>query len=249
MIDDNGASEELISKEVFHTTVSRDTLNSGAKRLNASSYSSEIVAAKKLIHETDREVQPLSELCEDVFRMSRFKRVWVDDAEHGYPYMAPKDLAMYKPRLRKRENPQKAFVSKHEYEDQFDDFSVEARWLLISCSGAIGRVFLATEEYEQYFFTHDLIRVIPKEGTLEGYLYAYLDSWVGQALLTQNEHGVTVDHIEPHQIEDLPVILPPDDKRQEIHETAVGAYKHREKFLKKDQQAVEETDALFGAEG
>jgi len=245
VIEDNGPSEELTTKDVFHTTVSRETLNAGDKRLNASSYSSEIVAAKKLIQETDYEVKPLNGLCDDIFKGPRFKRVWVDDPEHGYPYVAPKDLALYKPWLRVRENPTKAFLSKKEYENEFDHLSVDEGWLLVTRSGSIGRVFLVTESFEKYLVTDDVIRIVPKKDTLQGYLYAYLDSWVGHALLTQNEHGVTVDHINPPQIEDLPVILPPVEKRKTIHEKAVKAYQYREKFLKTDREAVEAANSLF----
>jgi type I restriction enzyme S subunit len=96
-----------------------------------------------------------------------------------------------------------------------------------------------------FFMTHDMIRVVPKDDTLEGYLYAYLDSWVGRSIMLHNEFGVGIDHIEPEQIEDMPVVLPPQEKRKDIHKTVRGAYAAREEFLRNDKQAVEGLGSLL----
>lgn len=156
--------------------------------------------------------------------------------------MAPKYLMYLKPYFRQVEDTEKADVAKEEYEDVVDEFTVEPGWILLTCSGRIGRVVLAIETLNGYFFTHDLIRVVPEEETMEGYLYAYLNSWIGQALLKQNEHGVTVEHIEPHQIEDLPVLMLPEEERQDIHNHIVTAFDHREKFMQMEKEVWNELE-------
>ena len=100
-------------------------------------------------------------------------------------------------------------------------------------------MFLATEFLSDYFLTDDMIRIVPKEDTLEGYLYAYLDSWVGRSIMLHNEFGIGVDHIDPSQLKDMPVLLLPKKKRKEIHSEIKEAYDGHEEFLRKDKTTVE----------
>lgn len=110
-------------------------------------------------------------------------------------------------------------------------------------------MYLATEFLSNYFLTDDLIRIIAKEDTLEGYLYAYLDSWVDRSIMTHNESDLTVDHIDPYQIEEMPVILLPEDERRGIHDDVQDAYRGREEFLRQNKTTVEQTGDVIEALG
>lgn len=230
--------EELLEKKV-------DVAETAARELEetmaASAYTGDYGQAMDIIEGTDHEVVELQDLCERVFRKSRFTRVYVDNPEFGHPYIAPTEVGSLKPWYRQINNTAKAYVSKNQHD--ISEYNVKDGWILITCSGSVnvGSVFMATEFLSDYFLTHDMIRVVPKEDTLEGYLYAYLDSWVGRVIMLHNEFGIGIDHIEPEQIEDMPVVLPPEDVRREIHENIVEAYAAREEFLQKNKRTVEET--------
>jgi len=238
--------EELLEKDV---DVAETTARDLEQTMAASAYTGDYGRAMEIIEETEHEVVELNDLCERVFRKSRFTRVYVDNPEYGHPYIAPTEVGSLKPWYRQINNKSKGFVSKKQHD--INEYNVEEDWILVTCSGSVnvGSVFMATEYLSDYFLTHDMIRIVPEEDTLEGYLYAYLDSWVGRVIMLHNEFGIGIDHIEPNQIEDMPVVLPPEDIRQKIHKNIKTAYDSRERFLQMDKNTVEETGDVLQAVG
>jgi type I restriction enzyme S subunit len=238
--------EEVLEKEIDTTEISPCELG---ETMGASAYTGDYGRAMELVKETEHKVVELQDLCDRVFRKSRFTRVYVNNEEYGYPYLCPTNVGSLKPWYRQINNTEKAYVARKKHD--ISKYDVEDGWILITCSGSVnlGSVFLASDFLTDYFLTHDMIRVVPKQNTLEGYLYAYLDSWVGRSIMLHNEFGIGVEHIEPEQIEDMPVILPPEDKRKEIqekiHHRIKRAYDARERFLRKDKETVERLGDTF----
>ncbi len=230
-------------------------------RLDAPYYSSQFLVAKNYVEESPYPKVPLSELCEDIFRLSQFKRIWSDET-HGVPYMASTDLIYFKP-FRARENLDKAFVAKDKHGDVAkimsvfgkkspmlakngeERFFVEKGWILVTCSGSLGRVVLATESLTKFFFSHDLIRIIPKKETLTGYLYAYLNSWIGQTFLGRDQYGGWIKHIEPKQIKDIPIIMAPKEVQLEVHNRIAEGYDFLEEFRKREIESKDHLNSLF----
>lgn len=87
---------------------------------------------------------------------------------------------------------------------------------------------MVTKHLEEYFLTHDLARIILGNTPLPAYLYAYLSSWIGRALLAKDQYGSAIRHIEPHHIADIPVPLLPDADQQIIHERILRACMQRD---------------------
>jgi len=254
--------EILLKKHVFTSFDSSRTLEE-EMRLDAPYYSDVFMKAKGLVEEARERygIKPLIDFCEDIFRLGQFKRVWSDKA-HGFAYMAATDLFSLK-YLREQEAPSRAFIAKGRHgkvaniksalKEQSpmrarqgeDRFFVENGWILVSCSGSVGRLTLVTKSLCNYFFSHDLIRIVPKQGTWTGYLYAYLSSWVGQAFLKHDIHGGWVKHIEPEQIKSVPIVVLPDNEQREIHENIVRAYDCRENFLTIEASELGKLEAFF----
>lgn len=253
-------SDIIVEKKVF-TTSNSISLIEKEMRLDAPYYSSTFLKAKSFLDNSSFQTVPLIDLCEDIYRLTRFKRIFTDK-KHGYVYMAPSDLVYYRP-LRERENPDRAYVAKGKH-DLFaniksafgknsptllkngeERFFAKEGWLLITCSGSMGRIVLTTKSLTDVFFSHDLIRIVPKTDTLIGYLYAYLSSWIGQAFITRDKYGGWVKHIEPNQIKSLPVLQAPRDVQERIHNNVWEAYEHRESFLNKEKTAIDEVEAIF----
>ena len=59
--------------------------------------------------------------------------------------------------------------------------------------------------------THDLIRIVLSDDAFSGYLYAYPSTWIGKTLLTKDQYGMTVAHIEPPHVKSIPVPKLPSD--------------------------------------
>jgi len=108
-----------------------------------------------------------------------------------------------------------------------EDVSIKENWILITRSGTIGRCLISTNILEKSVLSDDLIRIIPRDENNVGYLYAYLNTWVGQAFLIKDRYGATVKHIEPHHVATIPIpIIAKLEK--EINQQILGAHTLRE---------------------
>lgn len=261
MVGEKSIHKILLKKDIFVSSDPVRILETKGMRLDAPYYSDTFMQAKKVVEKSHYPVVPLIELCDDIFRLNQFKRVW-SDKKHGHPYMSATDLFYFKP-LREQENPSRAYVARGQHEGDAkiksakkqdsvmhrkkgeERFFVEEGWILVSCSGSVGRLMLVTKGLSNIFLSHDLIRIVPKKETLPGYLYAYLNSWIGQAFLKRDKYGGWVKHIEPEQIKSIPVVLLPKNVQKKIHRKVISAYQHRENFLKGGSFAVHKINSFL----
>lgn len=199
-------------------------------RLNAGSYSLEYLEAVSVIESLRNKgyvIEKLGRFAEDIFYPTRFKRVYT--TKQGIGFLMPTDVFQFfiKPRKFIKNPPKIASVKKN--------------WLLITRSGSVGRTLITNSLLEKYCISDDIIRFIPKKEHLNilGYIYAWLNTKYGQALLTKNLYGATVKHIEPRHIAELPIPRIPEDKEREIHESIIKAHKLREEAQKMLMEAEE----------
>jgi type I restriction enzyme S subunit len=76
-----------------------------------------------------------------------------------------------------------------------------------------------------------------------GYLYAYLNTRIGQAFLTKDQYGSTVKHIEPHHVASIPIPRIPDFEHR-ISQMILQAHSLREEA----QQLLLEADRSLYSE-
>lgn len=100
--------------------------------------------------------------------------------------------------------------------------------ILITDSGTIGRVVYATDYHEGAIGTNNLIRVEVEDLRLRGYVYQYLVSKNGQDQLKRAVYGAIVDHIEPPDVADIMIPIPPDDLMGRIGQATIDAIEHQE---------------------
>jgi type I restriction enzyme, S subunit len=89
--------------------------------------------------------------------------------------------------------------------------------------------------------THDLIRVVPNQSVAAGYLHAYLSSWIGQALISKDQYGSAIKHLEPHHLGSVLVPLLPVDEREAVHAEIMRAYVLRDEA----NQLLDEADQML----
>lgn len=197
-------------------------------RLDASHYDQETAAALRELTQSGFELHKLSDLA-DVRLPGQFVRIWAEDARYGLTYVNATDLlslcgiGTLSGATR--------YLSM-ETETNIDELIIREGWLLVSCSGTIGRIFYVSARFDGWVATHDLIRVIPKPGVPVGFLHAYLSSPVAQKQILGHTHGGQIDHITHHQIGG--VLVPCIDKKmkKKIHERTLQAINLREQSIR-----------------
>ena len=222
-----------LEKEVQEVSVKSFWLLLGELRLDASYYAQEVSRATRLLEESGYRIMPLHDsFSKDVFYLPREKRFFAD-SNVGEPYLMPSELFffpfspskfVYARKLRKAE-----------------EWYVKEGWLLLTRSGKLGKLTLATRSLKEFVVSDDVIRIISQKDSYSGFLYAYLSTWVGNALLTKDQYGVAVDHIEPHHVKTVKVPLFPEEIQRIIHNNIQKAFNLREKsrlLLDKSQEEL-----------
>ncbi|WP_062204356.1 hypothetical protein [Streptomyces sp. NBRC 109706] len=186
-------------------------------RLDASPYVSGALKVRKLLQRLPETV-PLASLTTGhnggIFNGPMFRRVYLTDPEHSVPFLGTKDMMAADltglPRLRKAD----AHSAALSY------LQLKPGMTLISCSGFnAGRRAYVRPDMDGIWSSQDTLKVQPDpEQIKSGYLYAFLLSRFGEALVRGSVYGSAVKHIEPHHIAGLPVPRFGDRVESEIHE-------------------------------
>lgn len=196
-------------------------LTDGATRLDASFYVGDgQKQAREFIHSKLKKL-PLSSLAlggqEGIFIPSRFKRIYVENSDCGFPYITGSGMTQANPLLNCR------YISR-KHTKSAKRIALERGMLVITCSGNIGNVVFLSSFLEGAVGSPDLIRVIADPYRIPpGFLYAFLASKIGKALITQHTYGSVIQHIEAHHLYDLPVPILPERVMNEAHDMVTRA--------------------------
>lgn len=203
-------------------------------RLDASFHLSEGVLATHILKTSKVKCESLKNLTTDVFMGPRFKRYYVSNPDNGVPFMGGSDM-------QKSSLSGLKLISK-KMTKEIQQLYLKKGWILVTRSGTIGQSVFTNEDFEGKTATEDVIRIIADSNKIKaGYLYAYLSSNFGYALLTQSTYGAVIQHIEPHHLNNLPVPLLPDEKQQKIHDLIIDASTYRAEA----NRLLEDTICLF----
>ncbi|MFF0589418.1 restriction endonuclease subunit S [Streptomyces sp. NPDC003781] len=199
-------------------------------RLDARPYLSGAFATQRLLERLPGETVPLKDVTAGhaggLYNGPQFKRVYLTDPDHSVPFVGSKDMLIADfgalPRLRKSDA-----LSR-----QLNYLKLEPGMTLISCSGFnAGRRSYVRPDMDGYWSSQDVLKVVPDVDRIQpGYLYAFLASRFGEALVKGKVYGSAVKHIEPHHIQNLPVPRFGDAVENEIHELVQGAADLRAEF-------------------
>jgi type I restriction enzyme M protein len=124
-------------------------------------------------------------------------------------------------------------------------------WILVVDSGTagklLGRVGITTAFHEGAIGNNNMIRIVIDDPIKRAYVYQFLRSQIGRALLLRNVYGTNQDHIEPDDVKDIPIPLPRDETRlMQIHKKVQKVNKLREQAAQLDFEANIELDTIFG---
>lgn len=194
-----GKIKRTESEAAFQVRASQ--LSTGRRRMEACYHTPVATAILRRFRAIKAEVFPLTDVTTNVWWMPRFKRFYGDD---GIPYLSADELFTVNPDQSKR-----ILVDD---EDEHERYFVKQGWILMACSGQTyglnGAACLATNHHSNTFFSHDLIRIIPKNDLIRaGYLLTTLTHpTLGRPLLIRAAYGTSIPHLDPGDVSVFPVV-------------------------------------------
>ncbi|APH71034.1 restriction endonuclease subunit S domain-containing protein [Aquibium oceanicum] len=195
-----GTLPDLGDGTVGFSAPSRDLFGSG-RRLEAHYHNPIARSADRAVASSNRKLERLADLVEQVFIPGRFKHVYGPD---GLPYLDSAQILEVAPDVEK-------YVLSLQGERRAG-YLVEAGTLMLPCSGQlhgiIGSVVLAGEWHENKVLTNHIMRITPKQkpSIRIGYLQAVLSHpKLGRPRVLRGAYGSSVPELSTVDIENLAV--------------------------------------------
>jgi type I restriction enzyme S subunit len=199
------------------------------RRLEARFYNPSVLAALINLDTCGAVKKSVSRLSHQVIMAGRFKRNYVE-ADFGTPFLSGKNIIQIRPSDLK-------YLSSTQT-DGLDYLLVKKSWILVTCSGTIGRTCFVWHNFEDYAASQHILRVVPNEAEVDpGYLYSFLSSSYGYQQIVRFRHGSVIDEITDQQLKKVIVPLPDPKRQQDIGDKVRLAYEKRAQALKLEDKA------------
>ena len=168
----------------------------------------------------------------DIILPGRFKRVYVDEG-FGRVFIGGKQLWELDPTNKK-------YLSLTHHGDRISkQLELHENMTLITCSGTIGKVALVGKHWENWTANQHIIRVVPADLNIAGYLNIFLSSDYGNVLIRRFTYGSVVDEIDNNHVSQIAIpLLKNKDVQKQINDFALEANQKRYEAYKLEQQAL-----------
>lgn len=166
-------------------------------RLDAAHYDAESRHIRSLMLNYSGEKKIIGELIELSFVPPPIKRIYTNNHNIGTPYLTPTNL------LKLKIKHDKMVIANRM--DKIEDWFVKKDWLIITQSGLVGIPIMVTKSMEKYIISQNAIRLVFKNADDAYYVYGLLSTKLGNKLVTTNNYGSVVTHIEPEHIEAIQI--------------------------------------------
>ena len=221
--------------EKLSTTIKLSEVLNAGTRLEASAFSIEAHNAVTALKNSGLQLVPLyglEGLCQNVFYPGRFKRNYVAK-EYGIPFLSSSEIISLYPSTNN-------YISRKHTRNSEDLFP--EKWdVLVSRSGTIGNVGIATDAFSDKALSEHVIRLRCKDSDIAGYTAAFLRSRYGRPQVIQGTFGSVVNQIEPEHFERILIPnLPP------IRAIAIGRLMCRAGELRDEaNQLLDQADRIL----
>lgn len=243
-------AEQLFEKKIGTVTPEQTPLTGFAVRASAlcgkrrrfegAYYTPSATAIMNRFSELNLTVQPLSDLWEREWQVTRNKSVFGDD---GIPYMSADELFQHNPSFSKRILTEQVKGA--------DNYFGKAGWIAMACSGQVyglnGSVMLLSKKHESIFLSQDLIRIIPRQDRIRpGYLCVALGHpKLGRPLVVRYAYGTSIPHIDPADVGTFPVVRLGEHLENQIADFMEEAVKLRAEADDLEEKLVADAEALI----
>ena len=240
---------ELPSIEVLHEQAEQFDKTAGVlnysvplskiiDRLDGSYYVPVVKVIEQHLAKMAREILKVSDnrISQSVILPGRFKRIYVGES-NGVIFIGGKQIFELDPSNKK-------YLSLNQHGDRIkNELTLRENMTLITCSGTIAKVTITPKHWDGWTANQHIIRVVPPNDEIAGYLYAWLSSEYAYPLITRYTYGAVVDEINDRQVSEIVVPLLRDEKMQwEINEKVLEANQKRTEAYNLEQEALRVLD-------
>ena len=207
-------------------------------RLDGSYYVPIVKVIEQHIAKTAKEIVKVgdSQISKSIILPGRFKRVYVEEGD-GVPFIGGKQIFELDPNNKK-------YLSPMRHENRIKgELTLRENMILITCSGTIGKVTIVPKHWDGWTANQHIIRVVPPNDEIAGYLHAWLSSDYAYPLITRYTHGAVIDEINDRQVSEIVVPLLRDENVQrEINDGVLEANRKRTEAYNLEQEALRVLD-------
>lgn len=168
----------------------------GDRRMEAETFLADGFSTRLRIQQKTGGWAQLSEVAE-VWQPNRLKGTLVS-SEHGKPFLSATQVFELRPQPRK-------WLAVEKIADAAA-FLVAPRTILVTRSGTVGRATVALQNLQGKIVSDDLLRVLPRNDTDWGWLYAYFRSRSIIQVMQAAHYGHVVKHLEISHMNGLPIV-------------------------------------------
>jgi len=229
-------ARDVLKNEIEYFSITSPLLKQTSElRFDASFYNPRVAEALAVLRRSGLTLKPLGEVTQRIFIPNRFKRIYVKE-KHGLPFLQGSHVVHFQPAGLK-------YVSKAAHKD-ISLWLIKAGWVLVTRSGTVGRVSMASAMWDGWAASEHILRIVPKPSSdcPAGYISAFLSSEIGQAQLTSQIYGAVVDEITEEQARSvlIPVPTTPEQKKQvaDIAHAMMESMRAKDRAIKLAQQSV-----------
>lgn len=178
-------------------------------RIDPDIHLSEGFAVREALASLPFEKTTIEKCSSKVFYGNIFSRIFVKKPSHGVQYLQASDTTL-------ADLNTGLYLSKQQAE-ALSYLRFKKDWILVTCSGTLGKVTYTNKTFEDFIGTHDLIRIVPNDNdVLKGVLYAFLNSKYGYYQITQSQFGGVVKHINVPQTQSIIIPKFPEEFQKEV---------------------------------
>lgn len=116
---------------------------------------------------------------------------------------------------------------------------VEENMILVTDRGSIGIVSMVPRHWNGYAVSQNVLKVVPANDSIAGYIYIFLNSDWGNVLIRRQTYGSVVDMIDDHSLSEVEFpLLKNHEIQKQINDLALAANEKRYEAYKLEQEAL-----------
>lgn len=215
-------------------------LSSLNNRLDGSYHVPIVDGIIKRLRKTAAEITTVGDprISKDIILPGRFKRVYVEEGQ-GTVFFGGKQIYELDPSGEK-------YLSLSQHGERIKrELTLRENMVIVTRSGTIGKTVLVPKHWEQWVANEHIIRILPENENIAGYLYVFLASEYGWELIVRNTFGSVVDEINVQNIAETKIpLLKNQTIQQKINNIALEANKKRTLAYNKERQAIEKMNEI-----
>ena len=138
-------------------------------------------------------------ISKEVLLPPRFARIYVDEG-YGSVLLGGKQIYEIDPSGKK-------YISNSKHKNILGVLQVHKNTILLTRSGTIGKVVIVPPHWDKWIPSDDIIRVVPISDEIAGYIYIFLQSEYGHAMIDRFTYGSVISHIDDNHVASIPFPL------------------------------------------